>query len=371
MKPELTIILPCQNEEKSLAFCLDSIKKLKGNFEIIVSDSSEDSSPQIASNYHVKLLKHDKDGYGAAYLEAFRKAQGKYIFMADADGSYSFEDVPIFIEELKKGYDLVLGDRFSGRMEKGAMPFLHRYLGNPLLSSLLRIFFKNKIKDPHSGMRAVRKSFLEKLNLRTTGMEFASEMIIKAIKAKGRIKEIPIDYKKREGKSKLKSFSDGWRHLRFMLLYSPYFLFFLPGLIIFLLGAFTLGWFYFGTPHLFGLNFYIHPMFISSLLAVLGYQLIVFSLFAKTYSIVHLGEEDPKTEKIYRYLTIEKATFLGGSAVLLGLVILLVILFKWLKTDFGALNEIKNSIVALTLIILGFQTIFSSFILSILGIKEK
>ncbi len=373
--PKISIILPCRNEEKALNFCLTEIEKtIKENnldAEVIVSDSSWDNSPEIAKKHSVILAKHDQEGYGIAYIEGFKNARGKYIFMADSDGSYSFDSIPDFIKELEQGNDLVLGNRFSGKIEKGAMPFLHRYLGNPLLSLVMRIFFKSKIKDAHCGARAIRKSFLEKLNLKTTGMEFASEMIIKSIRQGGKIKEMPITYRKRIGDSKLKSLPDGWRHLKFMLLYSPYYLFFLPGLIFFILGIASLTWLYLDNPEFLGITFYIHPMFIASLLVVLGYQLIIFSIFAKTYSVIHLEEKDHKIENLYKYLTIEKGILAGSIIGFLGLLILLMILVKWIQTELGSMEEIKNSIIASTLIIVGFQTIFSSFMLSILSITKK
>ena len=372
---ELSIILPCRNEEVALLSCLKQIKEVirknKIDAEIIVSDSSSDKSPEIARKEKVKLFKHDKEGYGNAYLEAFRYAKGKYIFMADCDGTYDFSEIPNFLSYLKKGYDFVIGDRFSGKIEKGAMPFSHRYIGNPILSGILRLFFSARVRDVHCGMRAISRKALDKLNLRTAGMEFASEMIMKAVKNKLRIKELGINYYRRKGKSKLNSFADGWRHLRFMLLYSPLFLFFIPGLVLFLIGFLSLLWFYFGNPQVLGITLYYHPMFISSLLALTGYQLIIFAFFAKTYATIHLGEESGLIVWLNRKITIEKASILGILVILLGLAIYIFILIRWINSGFGSLNEIKNSIIALTLLVLGIQTIFSSFMLSILGIKGK
>lgn len=371
---ELSIILPCRNEEQALPNCLEQIKsvikKHKINAEIIVSDSSIDKSPEIAKKHRVRLVKHDKEGYGIAYLEGFKQAKGKYIFMADADCTYDFNEIPVFLKDLRQGYDFVIGNRFARKMNKEVMSFSHRYIGNPILSGILRFFFGTTIKDSHCGMRAISRKALDKLNLRTTGMEFASEMIIKAIKNKLKIKEIPIKYYKRKGQTKLKTVSDGWRHLRFMLLYSPLFLFFIPGLILFLIGFETMLWLYFGSPQILGIKLFHHPMFFSALLIIIGYQLIIFALFTKTYSITHLGEE-PVIDRLYKLITIERASLIGIIIAGLGAVIYLWIFFKWLNTGFGELNEIKNSIVALTLLTLGIQTIFSSFMLSILGIKEK
>ena len=374
--PKISIILPCRNEEQALPLCLkqikEVIKKHKLSAEIIVSDSSSDNSPNIAKKFNVNLLKHNKEGYGIAYLEAFKVSKGKYLFMADADATYDFNEIPTFIQNLKQGYDLVLGDRFSGKMQEEAMPCLNRYLGNPILSGILRLFYRTKIKDSHSGMRAITKDALDKLNLRTLGMEFASEMIIKAIRNNLKIKELPISYYKRKGSSKLNPFSDAWKHMRFMLLYSPLFLFFIPGVFLFFLGLISMEFIYFGSINLFGIQLFYHPMFLSSLLMIIGFQLIIFSIFAKSYSINHLGENETTLMKnLYTLITIEKASIFGIFISLIGMLIYFSILLRWIKSGFPALNEIKNSIVALTLIVLGVQTIFSSFMLSILGIKEK
>ena len=370
---EISIILPCQNEEQALSFCLSQIKETikKNNLsaEIIVSDSSTDKSPEIAKRENVILLKHDKDGYGMAYLEAFKIAKGKYIFMADADGTYDFREIPNFINQLREGYDFVLGNRFAGKIEKGAMPLRNKYLGNPVLSGILRIFFNTQIKDSHCGMRAITRKALQKLNLQTTGMEFASETIIKALKNNLKIKEVPINYYKRKGLSKLRPFSDAWKHLRFMLLYSPLFLFFIPGLILFLIGFILMVWFLFSNPGAIEVKLFSRLMFLSALSIIIGYQLIVFSVFAKTYSVVHLKEQAPIMEKLYKYITIEKASAVGAIIALLGIVVFFLI--EQPNSEFNQLREIKNSITALTMIAIGAQTIFSSFMLSILGIKEK
>lgn len=345
--PEINIILPCRNEEQGLALCLDQIKRTveQNNLsaEIIVADSSTDKSPDIAKQANVILIQHNKEGYGNAYLEGFKIANGKYIFMGDADASYSFAEIPNFIKQLDEGFDMVIGNRFAGKINKKSMTFSHRYIGNPVLSFILRLFFKTKIRDSQCGMRAIKKDALEKLNLQTTGMEFASEMIIKALRNNLKIKELPIDYHPRLGESKMKSFRDAWKHIRFMLLYSPMFLFFIPGLIIFILGIISL-------------FLYSSHMFVSSLLAIIGYQLITFSAFAKIYSITHLSEKNPIMEKLFKYITIEKASLLGAIIIVMGLIIF---------------STIKDSVITLTFLTIGIQTIFSSFMLSILGIKEK
>ena len=373
MKMKYSFILPCRNEEIALPICIKKIRKAMENikekaYEIIVSDSSTDKSPTIAKKLKTVLVKHDKVGYGNAYLEGFKKAKGEILILGDADDTYDFLEVPSLLKHIKDN-DLILGVRKY--LEKDSMPLSNRYLGNPMLSGILRIFFGTKIKDSHTGLRIIRKSALDKLNLRTTGMEFASEMIVKSLKNKLRIKEVPIHYYKRKGVTKLNRVPDAWRHLRFMLLYSPLFLFFIPGLIILLLGLESMLWLYFGSPEIIGLKFFYHPMFVSSLLIIIGYQLVIFSIFARTYAITHLGDESRFLTNIYKYVTIEKAGILGSLLTLSGFLIYIFILTSWIKSGFGDLNEIKNSIIALTLITIGIQTIFSAFMLSILGIKER
>jgi len=372
---DLSVILPCRNEEEALEECIIKIKEVfknhRINGEIIVSDSSTDRSPEIARKLGVVLVKHDKEGYGAAYLEGFKAAKARHFFCADPDGSYDFAEIPRFLNYLNDGYDFVIGNRFQGKITQGAMPLSHKYIGNPLLSSILRVFFQASISDTHCGMRAISREGLNKLNLKTLGMEFASEMVVKTIKKKLRIKELPINYYKRKGKSKLKSLADGWRHLRFMLLYSPFYLFFVPGLLMFLLGLVSMTWLYLGSVTVLGIKLFFHPMFFSSVLVITGYQIMLFSLFAKTYATTHLGEESPRFQSLYKYITIEKASFAGILLTLLGIIIYAVVFFGWVKSGFGALRKVKVSIVALTLIAVGTQTIFSSFMLSILGIKEK
>jgi len=373
--PEISIILPCLNEEQAIGYCINEIKQVikenKLNAEILVVDNgSKDKSIEIIKQKKVKLIHEPKKGYGSAYLTGFSASKGKYLFFADSDATYSFKNIPRFINQLKKGHDFVIGNRFQGNIEKSAMSWSHKHIGNPILSLILRLFFKTNVHDSHCGMRAITKQALDKLNLQTKGMEFASEMVIKAGKRNLKIKELPIHYHKRKGKSKLKSFADAWRHLRFMLLYSPLFLFFIPGLILFLLGISSMLLLYFNNLQLFGITFFYHPMFLSTLFTITGYQLIIFALFAKTYAINHLNEK-PIFNKLYKYITIEKASIFGFLLIILGVIVYLTILSKWLSTNFGDLQEIKNSILAMTLIIIGIQTIFSSFMLSILGIKEK
>jgi len=367
---EISVILPCKDEEKTIGLCIKKIKiALVGkDYEIIVSDSSKDRSAEIARSLGAKVIKHNLEGYGNAYLEGFKHAKGKIIILGDAGNTYDFLEIPILLKYINN-YDLVLGNRKF--IQRGSMPWLNRYIGNPLLSFLLRLFFNAKIKDAHTGFRAIRKEKLQKLNLTTTGMEFASEMIIKAIKNKLKIKEVPVHYYKRKGVSKLRSFRDGWKHLRFMLLYSPLFLFLIPGLVMFFFGILSMILLYFDLVIIRNFRFYYHPMFVSSLLIVLGFQLVTFGLFAKTYAVTHLGEKNITINLIDKIFTIEKSIIIGSLIFISGFIIGLHLLFKWITSGFGEFQEIKISIITLTLLFLGLQVIFSSFMLSILGIEER
>lgn len=388
---DITIILPCLNEERALPHCLDEIEKtvILHNLDaevLIIDNGSTDRSvsivqerinlyrgknPQLWKGPQIRLLHEGNTGYGSAYQKGFEHAKGTYIFMADSDGTYEFKDIPLFIDTLKSGADLVVGNRFAKIIEKESMPWLHKYIGNPFLSFLVKTFFNVKIHDIHSGIRAITKEAHGKMTLYTRGMEFASEMIIKAARNKLIIREIPVTYRPRIGESKLRSFIDGWRHLRFILLYSPLLLFMLPGLILFTVGFISLLLLYFFQIKIFAIQLYIHPMFYSSLATILGYQLISFAAFSKVYAITHLGDTDEKINRLFKYINLERATLVGILITLVGLSIYAYIFATWIKSNLGDLNQIKNSIVALTCVVIGIQTFFSAFMFSIIGIKER
>ena len=375
-KIDFSVVLPCRNEEKTIGKCITKIKKVFEKFnlngEIVVSDSSVDKSPRIAKRLGARVVKHNKVGYGIAILEGFKEAQGKYIILADADNTYDFYEIPKFLSALEEGYDLVVGSRYKGKIKKGAMPFLHRYIGNPLLSSIFRIFFRTKLSDIHSGFRAIRKDALDKLNLKTTGMEFASEMILAAEKNNLRIKEVPISYHPREGETKLKSFKDGWRHLRFMLMYSPTYLFVIPGLLFLLIGMLIVFALLGGPVQLFGFNFDVHLMFLGSLIALLGYQIISIGLYAKTYAInIGFEKHDKIIDFIAKYITLERGLLIGFFIFLIGFLLSLRIFLYWVSTGFSALDEIRSLIFTFTFLLIGIQTMFSVFFISLLLIEKK
>jgi glycosyltransferase involved in cell wall biosynthesis len=374
VKPD--IILPCRNEEKGIRLCISSIKKAISEHrlraEIIVSDSSTDRSPDIARELGAKVIKHNKKGYGAACLEGFKAAKGEYILFADADGSYDFENIFIFLDYLHKEYDLVIGNRFKGEIERGSMPWLHKHIGNPLLSAVLRIFFNTKIQDAHCGMRAIKRRAFEQLELRTTGMEFASELIVKAIKKRMRIKEVNINYHRRKGNSKLRSFSDGWRHLRFMFMYAPDYLFILPGLLFFVLGSLIIARFVIAPLNIGGFTFYMYPTLVGSFLAVLGYQVIILGISAKAYAVSEgFEEKDRLVDLLARFVSFESGIIFGSIFLLVSFFLALIQIIDWVSKGYPSMQNNNMMILTLTLSIIGVQTLFSAFFMSILLVNKK
>jgi glycosyltransferase involved in cell wall biosynthesis len=351
----VSVILPCRNEEKTVGDCIRKIKRVfsdnRIDGEIIVSDSSADGSAEIAWKLGAVVVKHGKEGYGYAYQEGFRRAKGDIIIIGDADGTYDFMEIPKLMAKAKDN-DLVIGSRLKGTIKKGGMPWLHRRIGNPLLSFMLRMLFGANVSDTQSGFRLIRRDAWKKLNLQTTGMEFASEMIIRASKQGMRIAEVPITYSPRkEGSaSKLRSLRDGWKHLRFMLLYSPLFIFLLPGVLFIFAG------------------FFMMPLRASAanasysltvvLLIILGYQIILLGLFAKTYAAVHLKQKSRMVDWINKYISLERGIMIGLAIILFGIILSFVL-------------KAITFIFALVLLIIGIQTLFSAFFMSIIGIEER
>lgn len=375
MNPELSIILPCRNEEAALNTLLKEIKAViqKNNLstEIIVSDSSQDQSSNIALQNKVKLVKHDKRGYGIAIQEGIQASSGTYILIMDADLSYNPEYIPHFLEELRKGSDVVMGHRKRSLMEPQSMPWLHKHIGNPLLSFILRICTGTRVRDAHCGMRAITKKAYERLQLHTIGMEFASEFVLEAHRKNMHITEIPISYHARSGTSKLRTFRDGWRHLRFILLYSPGFLFFIPGITIISTGAGLLLYVLIYTLDTQNLFLIFQQLIVSTTAIITGYQLVIFAVFARSYAGTHLGHETRYLSWIYKHLSIEKVGSSGMLVIIAGLVLLISNTNLLPNTKLDEIDGIKILILSLLLIVIGVQTIFSSFMLSLLGIQKK
>lgn len=374
---DVSIVMPCLNEAETVGVCVKkAVATLKAHNirgEVVVADNgSTDDSPAIAAAAGARVIYQPLAGYGNAYMKGFEEARGRYILMADSDDTYDLTDLPRFIEPLRDGYDAVIGNRFSGEILPAAMPWLHRYVGNPILSGLLNLFFKTGIGDAHCGMRAFTRNAYHRMNLQTGGMEFASEMVINAAKAGLKMTEVPITYYPRGGESKLHSFRDGWRHLRFMLLYSPTHLFLLPGASLMAIGLPALILLALGPVEVFSANFGIHWMFVASLLAILGFQVINLGFFARIFSLSsHIDRaEDPIVSYFSRTFRMEHGILAGGLLLILGLANFAMVLVMKLQGDLIILTSTRFSIVALTFSILGAQTIFASFFVSMMVVKR-
>jgi glycosyltransferase involved in cell wall biosynthesis len=372
---ELSIVLPCLDEEASVGKVVGdawtAIERLGVNGEVIVVDNgSTDRSVEVAEEHGARVVREPRRGYGSAYLRGLNEASGEFIVMADADGTYPVAHLEPFLDRLRGGDDLVLGSRFRGRIHSGAMPWAHRWIGNPVLTWILNVFFGVKVSDAHCGLRAIRKDALPVLRLQATGMEFASEMILKASKRKLRISDVPIEYFPRTGESKLNTFRDGWRHLRFMLLHSATFLFIVPGLVLLVLGLLVMAALATGPVEIFGFTWYLHAMIAGSLATLIGAQVVQLGLFARTYAVVYLEDRDPTLERIYSRVRLEHGLLLGGAVLLLGAGILVAIFVEWVRNDFGALAREHESLLGMTLVGLGVQIIFGSFFLSVLGLRK-
>jgi glycosyltransferase involved in cell wall biosynthesis len=367
-------VIPCLNEVGSIERCVkEALSALGGHDwtgEVIVADNgSEDGSAERAKAAGATVVHEPRRGYGSAYLAGFAAARGDYIVMADADLTYDFADIPRFVGQLDEGADLVMGDRMRG-IQPGAMPWLHRYVGNPVLTGTLNLFFRTGVRDAHCGMRAVRREVLPRLDLRTTGMEFASEMVIRAGKERLSIQEIPIHYHPREGESKLSSWRDGWRHLRFLLVHSPTYLFVLPGFAMAALGGLIMLTVLLQIEVL-GRAWDLHAMVAGSLLAVVGIQVLAMGLCAHAYATYFMGERDRWFDNMRARFKLEHGLFAGGMIAFTGFAVAAVIVGIWVKRGFGELSEARLAVLAATLIITGIQIFFSSFLLSILGLRRR
>jgi glycosyltransferase involved in cell wall biosynthesis len=379
--PEVSIVMPCLNEEESIGVCIEKARTACERYsidaEIVVSDNgSTDKSVEIAQSLGARVVHQPEKGYGHAYMKGFAEARGKYIVMGDSDNTYDFSEIERFLEPLRNGYDLVMGSRFKGRILPGAMPWSHQYIGNPILTGILNLFFRTAISDAHCGMRAFTKEAYERMHLQTTGMEFASEMVINASKAGLKIAEVPITYHPREGESKLNSFQDGWRHLRFMLLYSPNWLFIVPGLTLLSVGFLLMltllvfGPIQIGTPRF--LHFNVHYVVLGSLLALIGFQIITLGMYAKVYSMSeHFEETSHLIDFIVRHFSLERGILVGSLTFIAGLLVNLYILYIWLAQGFRERIYLGEAVLAMTLMVIGLQTVFSSFFLSLMGIEKR
>ena len=382
---EVSIVLPCLNEARTLEACLRkanlAIATHQLNAEIIVADNgSEDGSQAIALRCGARVIPVEERGYGAALMAGITQATGTYVIMADADDSYDFTAIFPFVTKLREGSDLVMGCRLpkaGGTISPGAMPWLHRWLGNPVLSGIGRMFFHCPVTDFHCGMRAFRRSTIESLDLRATGMEFASEMVIKATVMGARITEIPITLHKdgRDRRPHLRTWRDGWRHLRFMLLYCPRWLFVLPGLFLFLTGMVGGTLLLTGPLNLGRVTFDTNTLLVAAMGTLVGFNLMTFGIFSKTFAIsAGFLPKDTFFTKVFQFLSLEIGIFLGTITSLGGLALLVLGVLYWQSHNFGALSypeSLRLVIPGTTMLTLGIEMIFSSFLLSLLQMDHK
>lgn len=376
---EFSIVIPCLNEEKTLGpvvkTAVAALKRLGLDGEVVVADNgSTDASVAIAEREGARVVPVSSRGYGNALIGGIEGAKGKFIITGDADGAHNFDEIDEFVKFIHEGYDLVIGSRLTGSIEKGAMPFLHRYVGTPVLTFIINLLFKTKLTDCNSGMRCFSKEAFEKMQLSSPGMEFASEMLIKAGIMRLKIKEFPMNvYKdKRDRAPHLHTWRDGWRHLRFMLLYSPNYLFLLPGSILFILGLLIMLPLLNGQIQWNGHIFDFHFAILGSLLTILGFQILNTGLYAKAYTYNKNYEFYNKfIEKFYRIFTLEKGLLLGFVITLVGLGVDMSILLKSAANNFSGIFMPSLAVFGSSLIIIGIQTLFSAFLLDIMAITKK
>jgi glycosyltransferase involved in cell wall biosynthesis len=372
--PLVSVVIPCLNEAENIVPCVTAarevLRRMGVQGEVVVADNdSEDDSARLAQQAGARVVVERRRGYGSAYLAGFAASKGRYIVMADADLTYDFNEIPRFVAALEDGAEMVIGDRMDN-IQPGAMPWLHRYIGNPILTGLLNLLFRTGIKDAHCGMRALRRDVLPRLELRTTGMEFASEMVIRASKENLKIAEFPIEYHPRGGESKLASFRDGWRHLRFLLVHSPNHLFIVPGAALAGLGTLIVVFVGSGLDF-FGRAWGLHALIGGALLMIVGTQVLALGLCAHAYGTYFMSARDPWFDSMRARFRLEHGLLLGGAFVLVGLVMGAVIVATWIAHGFGSLSDEHLAVVAASLVIVGIQIFFSSFLLSILGLRRR
>ena len=378
---ELTILMPCLNEAETIAICikkaLNFLKTSGVDGEVLISDNgSTDDSVKIAESMGARVVHAPIKGYGGALITGCKEALGKYVIMGDADDSYDFEHLMPFVEKLREGSDLVMGNRFEGGIEDGAMPWSHRYIGNPVLSFIGRLFFKSKIRDFHCGLRGYNRDSILKLELHTTGMEYASEMVVKSELARYKISEVPTTLKQdgRTGAPHLRSFRDGWRHLKFLCMYSPRWLFLYPGIALLLIGL--LGGIILSFKQItFGaIEFSIHSLLYCMMSIILGVNVIYFYTFTKLYAqTTHFIPHDKIIDRIVAFSE-DKGMLIGTILALLGGATSIIALIIWQQSGFSQMNPeqlMRWVLPATTMIEVGIETIFACFFMGILKIKNK
>tara|TARA_R100000935_G_scaffold1847_3_gene5581 strand:+ start:41243 stop:42388 length:1146 start_codon:yes stop_codon:yes gene_type:complete len=381
MNPELSVVMPCLNEAETLAIC---IQKAQGFFErenvqgevVIADNGSTDGSIKIAEDLQARVVHVKEKGYGNALIGGITGAKGTYVMMGDADDSYDFSNMMPYLVKLREGYDLVMGNRFKGGIEKGAMPFLHKYLGNPVLSFIGRLFFKSKIGDFHCGLRGFSKDAFQRMELKTTGMEFASEMIVKASLKDMKIAEVPttLSVDGRTRPPHLNTWRDGWRHLRFLVLYSPKWLFYYPGFLLFFFGLITSVLLIYNPVRIGSVTFDVHTLLFTSVSLLIGFQFILFYGLTKVFTVENgLLPKSKKYDKQFQFINLEKGLIVGSLLIIAGVVLSVLAYNYWHDLNFGDItnsNTLRLVIPAITTMLLGVQVILFSLFFSILGLKR-
>jgi glycosyltransferase involved in cell wall biosynthesis len=374
--------MPCLNEAATVGVC---VAKARGFLErtgitgeVLVADNgSDDGSQALAEAGGARVVAVSERGYGAALRAGIGAARGRYVIMGDADDSYDFSRLDAFVEKLRAGHPLVMGNRFKGGIRPRAMPVLHRYLGNPVLSFVGRLFFRTRVGDFHCGLRGFDREAVASLDLRTPGMEFASELVVKAALAAWRIAEVPttLDPDRRGRPPHLRSWRDGWRHLRFLLLFSPRWLFLYPGLALLLFGVAMTTALYFSPLRIGSFGLDVHSMLYASAGALLGIQLCLFGLFARlSAQLTGLLPPQPDLQRVLRWVTLERGLLAGLGVALLGLIWSVTAFWRWRETGFGALDPrvvMRDTIPAAALMVAGMELFLASFLLSVLRLRES
>ena len=369
----VSVVIPCLNEAETIEECVVSARRVLAENgiagEVVVADNgSTDGSAELAAAAGARVIHQPERGYGSAYLAGFGAARGKYIVMADADLTYDFAEIPRFVKGLDEGADMVIGNRMEN-IQPGAMPWLHRYVGNPILTGILNLFFRTGVSDAHCGMRGIRRDVLPRLDLRSPGMEFASEMVIRASKEHLDIRQFPIEYHPRVGESKLSTWSDGWRHLRFLLVHSPTHLFIFPGFAIGAIGTIITA-LAVGEVDVLGHKFQEHVLIGGSLLMIVGTQTIGMGVCARAYGYFLMGERSPVLDRFRLRYKLEDILLAGVAVLLAGLAAMVYVAIVWANRGFGSLGEVRFAILGSTFFIIGIQIIFSAFLVSIIGLRR-
>jgi hypothetical protein len=379
---ELSVVMPCLNEARTVARCVEKalgcLRALGVEGEVVIADNgSTDGSRELARAAGARVVEVERRGYGSALQAGIAAARGRYVIMGDADDSYDFTDLKPFLDRLRAGDDLVMGNRFRGGIKPGAMPWLHRYVGNPVLSGILNLFFRTPVGDAHCGLRGFRKDAYERLGLSTTGMEFASEMVVKASLHRQKISEVPTTLSPdgRDRPPHLRSFRDGWRHLRFLLLMCPLWLYFIPSLLLAGVGLGLMVWLSPGPRLVGSVELDVHTMLLGCLCVLLGYQTLWLGAFAKVHGWTSgLFPPDATTRRLSHWVTLERGIVAGLALLVIGLGLNVWLVHEWAARDLGHLpveTTLRYALWGLTTMVLGVQTIYGSFFLSMLGMVEE